>query len=279
MLKQKEKLRVIFGAVFSAMTTIGALCIGIAIILSETLYPEIEELENCPSWYVNFLWLSTAFATVGSLCCAIFKRADNCLKLIIYQRRQKIEIALLIIGFWAMCTTLFSDESRIGDIILCCGGAFFAFGLFTFIGTSLSMEASKKRTYFSRLLLKFTAKYKSFTPTSPTRPEDIAAIESYIGCALPTDLLQLYRETDGDGDLIFSAKETLYTTKLLRENFSELCDETQDLLAFAGDGAGNYFCYKQSSEDKNTVYFFYHEEFSVIPATNRLSDLIIGYYN
>ncbi len=279
MLKPKEKLRILIGALFTIMTIIGALCIGIALILSETLYPEIEELENCPSWYINFLCISTIAATIGTLCCAIFKRANNCRELIFYRKTQKIEIALLLIGFMAMCTALSDNESRIGDIIICFGGAFAALGLFTFIETSLSIEASKKRTYFSRLLLKFASKYKSFNPAPPTCREDIAAIESYIGCALPADLLQLYRETDGDGDLIFSAKETLHTTKLLRESFSELCNETQDLLAFAGDGAGNYFCYKQSSENKNLVYFFYHEEFAVIPAANRLSDLIIGYYN
>lgn len=279
MLKLKEKPRAIIAALFTAMTVIGALCVGVALILSETLYPEIEELENCPAWYVNFLSISAASATVGAFCCAIFKRANNCRELIYYRKAQKIEIALLLIGFLTMCAALSKTESRVYDVIICCGGAFAALGLFTFIGTSLSIEASKKSTRYSRLLLKFAAKYKSFSPSSPTCREDIAAIENYIGCALPADLLRFYRETDGDGDLIFSAKEALYTTKLLRESFSELCRETSDLLAFAGDGFGNYFCYKQSSEDKNLVYYFYHEEFAVIPAANRLSDLIIGYYN
>jgi cell wall assembly regulator SMI1 len=72
---------------------------------------------------------------------------------------------------------------------------------------------------------------------APAAPDDIAAAEAAVGCALPQPLRELLAETDGiDDRVVFSARDIAQVNRDMRTNadFPELCMPFDALLYLRG---------------------------------------------
>lgn len=273
-----------YARIFSWVTLIGSFSLGVGIMLSELVYPEIEELSLCPLWYRIFLLASLIVSSIGAVGCAIFKKTDDVELKAIYKKETNRSFALTVIGIILMFVVAFSEEeSKKYDLIITVGGAVCSIGFFSWIGSAIGVDRSREKYKYKELLSKM-AKSKPFLSIeekTPTKLEDIIALEEYLGEMIPTELLNFYRESDGDGDLMFSAKETLETTKLVHKNFSEFVPAVKDIMCFAGNGAGDYFCYAKFGDyfKSEVIYAFDHETLEIYPVARTLYDLIGGYYS
>lgn len=84
----------------------------------------------------------------------------------------------------------------------------------------------------------------------PCPEEEIAQAEAAVGYPFPEELKALLRETDGDHWLLWSAREIMENAKLL-PGFLDGCDTFEEYLEkvarhifFAGNGCGDYYCYR-----------------------------------
>ena len=84
----------------------------------------------------------------------------------------------------------------------------------------------------------------------PCPEEEIALAEAAVGYPFPQELKALLRETNGDHWLLWSAREIMENAKLL-PGFLDGCDTFEEYLEkvarhifFAGNGCGDYYCYR-----------------------------------
>ncbi len=281
-MENTAKTKKILSIVFSIITIVGSIGVGIAIMLSEILYPEIEEFFECPPWYQNFMWISLALAVIGAIGCGIIKKTDDDKKIARYKKEKILSLIVFFIGI-ILCFSAAMEETehRVLDYIICIGGALASLGLFYYIGMAIAYKRSKKKKVFTPMLNRLSYANPLIQLKNPADEENVLLLETRLNKKIPNDLKIFYQETDGDGDLMFSIKETLETTELTRKSFSEYNEKISGALCFAGDGCGNYFCYlfNNAEAEDNLIYSFNHETLELTPVTDSLSEFIYSYYN
>ena len=109
------------------------------------------------------------------------------------------------------------------------------------------------------------------------------------GYTFPEDLKNLLRETNGDRELLWSSAEIINTVQLNRKYFPECFDDIEEYrhridrhIFFAGNGCGDYYCYRVLEDgvvDVSGIYMWEHETFESHYVARDIADLIIRYYN
>ncbi len=118
----------------------------------------------------------------------------------------------------------------------------------------------------------------------PRPGADLNAIqkaETAISCTFPDALRSLLSEMDGDGYLFFSAEEMAETNTRVRAALGEDYEGLDFLLFFAGNGCGDYYCYRilpTGETDPNTICIWLHEDNETICVAHSLTELIDRYF-
>lgn len=274
--EKKKRSTFIAAALSKAVTLLGGASVGAALIMSEALYPEIEELSNCPPWYKAFFYVSLAASVVGVILCAAFQRTHDGAQIARLKRERTVELIAFCLGFVLMVgAALSSTENRFLDFAICVGGALCSVGLFSLLGTAIALAFSKPNGFYASLINETAAAGNSLVALRDPAPlGELLAFETALGAMLPRELIAFYRETNGDGDLMFSVEEAWETTELLRKY-----DTGDGLVCIGGDGAGNYFGYRATDEGVADGIFRYdHEEMSLTRVADTLAELIANYY-
>lgn len=107
---------------------------------------------------------------------------------------------------------------------------------------------------------------------SPCPEKKIDRAEKAVGYPFPKELRELLSELDGDKWILWSAKEIVENVELNREswlpffeeNFSkeEYTDRVDRFIFFAGNGCGDYYCYRVGNDgvaDESVIYIWEHE--------------------
>lgn len=131
-------------------------------------------------------------------------------------------------------------------------------------------------------LLHYAAANEYVKPTAGADAAQIHSVEKALGCIFPPELKALLSETNGDGYLIFSEDEILETNIETRTMLSEGYEGLDKLLFFAGNGCGDYYCYKilpSGQADSSTIYIWMHEENESEVVAHSLLEMIDRYFN
>lgn len=140
---------------------------------------------------------------------------------------------------------------------------------------------------YKELILK-VSKGNDFVKIQPPCPESgIDRVERAFGYPLPKELRALLRELNGDKWLLLSAEEIIEQLGINKEMLSFYEEEgvkgVDRLIFFAGNGCGDYYCYRVGADgapEENAIYMWEHEEmrFDKKVAGN-MTELITRYYN
>lgn len=275
-----EKFKYIVSALITTITLFGASALGVAILLSELLYPEIEEFSDCPNWYKTFLLTSLVVSAYGVICSFIFKRKSPRRLVYAYMVETKVFSVLLITGLLLMMTLFIDDENYVVDVIICVGGAVGAVGLFGLLSSLAARAVNKHGRPYVSLLLGLKNIDPHINITRPASKKSISKLEEYLGASLPVELKRVYDETDGDGALLFSPTVALGETKAMREKYSADTPEVNNLFFFGIDEFGTYVCYRIINGKciEDAIVIFDTETGKIIPATSTLAGLLLIYY-
>lgn len=135
-----------------------------------------------------------------------------------------------------------------------------------------SVSYTEERNMYKELILKLS-EGNGFVKINPPCPEKkIKRAEKAVGYPFPKELRELLLELDGDEWLLWSAKEIIENVELNREswlpffeeNFSkeEYIDRVDRFIFFAGNGCGDYYCYRVRNDgvaDESVIYIWEHE--------------------
>ncbi len=121
----------------------------------------------------------------------------------------------------------------------------------------------------------------------PCSDSDIGNAEKEVGYTFPKELRALFKELNGDSYLILSVEEIVAQVKLNRKIQEEYCDEEfakdlKNLLFFAGNGCGDYYCYRANANDEideSIIYIWEHEESCCKQVASNMTELITKYYH
>ena len=111
-----------------------------------------------------------------------------------------------------------------------------------------------------------------------------------------TELRDLYLEMDGDSFLFLSLQKIAETVQINRETWlpffekdyskEEYMDRVDRFIFFAGNGCGDYYCYRVSPDgiaDESVINIWEHEYIGEPccwkPVASNLKELIMRYYN
>ena len=141
------------------------------------------------------------------------------------------------------------------------------------------------RELIAQCIAEAGVEYAHLEPPCPE--EEIAQAEAAVGYPFPEELKALLRETDGDHWLLWSAREIMENAKLL-PGFLDGCDTFEEYLEkvarhifFAGNGCGDYYCYRvlpDGQVDSSQIYIWEHETFEHHVVARDIPDLIRKYY-
>ncbi len=284
MIKRQNMLAIIS----QVLILLGALGVGVMLILSELLYPSIEEFSLCPPWYRAAMYVSLFVITIGIVGCAFFKNRRNTSK-------DEFHVALIIflIGFsLSIGFALARNEAYWKDVVICIGGALCSVGLFSGIGSLIGLLKKLNGRFakiYNNLVFAKPPKVKPIIMGNGLRctlpkgatPSQIKKVESYFKTSLPIELVEFLLEFDGDGNLLFSARNIIETTESVRANFDSVFDGINTLCYFGGNGFGDYFCYEideSGSIQAGKIYLWKHETNKAIEVAKSLPELIEKYY-
>lgn len=130
----------------------------------------------------------------------------------------------------------------------------------------------------------------------PQTEENIRATEAAVGYLFPKELRDLYLEMDGDSFLFLSLQKIAETVQINRETWlpffekdyskEEYMDRVDRFIFFAGNGCGDYYCYRVSPDgiaDETVIYIWEHEYIGEAccwkPVASHLKELITRYYH
>ena len=123
---------------------------------------------------------------------------------------------------------------------------------------------------------------------APCSDREIEAAEKVIGYAFPQELRKLLGEINGDGWLLLSVDQMIETVQLNRTYFPECFDSREEYedridrhIFFAGNGCGDYYCYRVGEDgkpDESAILIWEHELFETRYAAKDIADLIGKYY-
>ena len=135
---------------------------------------------------------------------------------------------------------------------------------------------------YKEKLLHYAATNEYVKPRAGASTAMIHGVEKELNCTFPPDLQSLLSETNGDSYLFFSTDEILETNTRTRTMMSECYEELEKLLFFAGNGCGDYYCYKilpSKQADPSLIYIWMHEDNELGPVAHSLSEMIDRYFN
>lgn len=278
--EKMRKLRTqrILSVVFLAIDCVGALGVGVSLILSEILYPQIEELFDCPAWYQAFLYVSFAVSVGAIVGCGFTKNRKNTPKLECY-----IELALFWTGLACeLVCALARTESHVLNVFICIGGAISSVGFFCGIGSFIGrMKKPKKGEYEKIYYGKIPYQNLPALPDAAT-PKQIIEAEEFFGTMFPNELIDFLLEFNGDGNMLFSAAEIAKTTQSMRGKFKEPdLSGASKFCFFGSDGAENYICYRirgDGSIAAGEIYLWDNGSNETRLIANALPELIEKYY-
>ena len=137
-------------------------------------------------------------------------------------------------------------------------------------------------------LISEVSKGNEYVKIQPPCPEsETERVEKAFGYPLPKELRALLRELNGDKWLLLSAEEIIDQIRLNKEMLSfyeeQGIEGVDRLLFFAGNGIGDYYCYRVGTDgvpDENAIYMWEHEEMRYDrKVAASMSELITRYYN
>lgn len=267
-----------------AIVCVGAWSVGICLLLSEILYPEVDRLFDCPAWYQTFFYLSLAVSVGGLVGCGFTKDCHNT-----KNAELNLELILFAFGFFGMLVLALSrSESQTKDIFIGIGGAICSVGLFCGIGSFIGKCKKPKRgQVYARLYMELLRRGAVSQKNLPEKGAELLRIketESYFNAPLPPDLVDFLLEFDGDGELLFSAEEIVGTTKDIREAYKNTDFHAYDYdryCFFGRDERGNCFCYRicdDGSFEDREIYVWDRETTETKVVATALQDLITRYY-
>lgn len=132
-------------------------------------------------------------------------------------------------------------------------------------------------------LITEVSKGNEFVKIQPPCPgSEIDRVEKSFGYPLPKEVRALLSELNGDKFLLLSAEEIIDQIRLNKEMLSYYEEQGVEgvdrLLFFAGNGCGDYYCYRVG--DENTIYMWEHEEMKYDrKVAASMSEVITRYYN
>lgn len=127
-------------SIFSlCITLLGSLCLGLFLLISDTLYPNIDSLIEMPLYLIILLLLSLIIITLGLVLSAIFKNKDNTriVELI-------IEVVGINLGIILMFCSLIRNESNAKVIVINIGIILFIMGIFALVSTLIGLLKKNK---------------------------------------------------------------------------------------------------------------------------------------
>lgn len=257
---------------FSCLVFAGAVTVGVMLILSETLFYEIEAFSSLPLWYKLVMLAGFLAVLTGLVGCLFTKNRLNTARIEI-----KLNLCLFAAGWVLMLIfALLPTEAQCAAVMFGIGGAVSTVGLFSGIASLIGFT-KKPKSHYAQLFQTYARDRKTpYYKLSPASLSDIMAAESYFGTPLPDDLVNFLMEFDGDGEFLYSAIQIIEVTQRLRGNPS------YDKLCFIGqDGEGNYLCYKMIGDGRlgdECIYLCKNEE-EIVPVADNLSELIYKYYS
>lgn len=273
--KKEEKRDKILSRIFMGVIFLGALLCGVCLVLSETLYPQIENFFDFPLWYRLTLYASLLIVAGGIIGCSFTKTRENT-----QEAELSIELLLCGVGIGCIILALTGEETSWKDVVLGVGGVCCAVGFFCGVGTMIGLN--------KRAVGKFsiTANVHKKMPR-PASKRAIKRVEDYFQAALPDELVEFLLRWNGDNDAIFSTKLIVEITKSLRETykeyaFAEYDGQLEKLVFFGGIGNGDYFCYKIDDDGHildDMIYLWDHELNELNFEARTLKDLLDSYYH
>ncbi|MGN1099732.1 MAG: SMI1/KNR4 family protein [Christensenellales bacterium] len=263
--------RNLLAAVCSCVVFLGAAAIGSMLILSETLFYDTEAFSLLPPWYKATMLIGALAAFAGLAGCLFTKN-----KLNTSRTEMKVNLCLFLSGFLiSLIFALLPTETRWTAIMIGIGGAICTVGFFSSIASLIGVM-KKSKSQYAELLQAYTRDRKTPYWKLPSASlADVMEAEGYFGTLLPGDLVNFLLEFDGDGEFLYSAREIIETTRLLRGNPSY-----QNLCFIGQDGEGNNFCYRIQDDGSicdECIYLCRNPE-EIIPVADDLRELIDKYY-
>ncbi len=135
---------------------------------------------------------------------------------------------------------------------------------------------------YKEKLLHYACTNEYVKPTAGADAAMIHSVEKKLNCTFPSELQSLLSETNGDSYLIFSTDEILETNTRIRTMMSECYEGLENLLFFAGNGCGDYYCYKilpSGQAYSSLIYIWMHEDNELGSVAHSLSEMIDRYFN
>ena len=120
---------------------------------------------------------------------------------------------------------------------------------------------------------------KYVQPQPPATEEEIYDAENKLAVSFPSDLRTLLLEMNGDRYLCHSAEDIAKNNLSLRNAFEEFADLSCYLFV-AGNGCGDYYCYRIDNGivQSSPIYIWEHEDFQSKVVAANLEDMIHLYY-
>lgn len=274
--KLKKSKSQIFLEVAFAISLIGGLGLCACIVLSEAVYPEIEELALCPKWYQVALYASVAVSVIGIILSAFARNKSNT-----KEREFEIEFAIIAIGVICAGFAFSEQEAYWIDVLSVAGIGIVSVGVVLAIGSGIGLSKKPKGIYAGALKKADAKAYKEAVHRGPAKLNAIIKTETDLDTVFTNELISYYREFNGDGDLMFSVEETSNTNYIVRSLLYECCPMVENLVFFGGNGCGDYFCFKSEeylSPARNVIYLWRHETLTLTPVARSIEELIRKYY-
>lgn len=121
------------------ITLLGSLCLSLFIVISDTLYPNIDSLSEMPLYLIILFLISPIIIITGLVFSALFKNKDNT-KLV----ELIIEVICLNLGIILMLCALVRNESNAKVIIINIGIILFIMGIFALVSTLIGLLKKNK---------------------------------------------------------------------------------------------------------------------------------------
>lgn len=268
----KYQILHLLAGLFSFLVFVGAATVGVMLILSETLFYEIEAFSLLPLWYKLVMLAGFLAALAGLVGCLFTKNRLNTTR-----SEIKLNLCLFAAGFvLALIFALLPTEARWVAVMIGIGGAVGTVGFFSGIASLIGFM-KKPKSQYAELFQAYARDRKTpYYKLLPASLSDIIAAESYFGTPLPNDLVNFLSEFDGDGEFLYSTRQIIEVTQRLRGNSSY-----QGLCVIGQDREGNYFCYKiigDGSIGDECIYLCKNAE-EIVPVADNLGELIYKYYS
>ena len=268
----KYQILHLLAGLFSFLVFVGAATVGVMLILSETLFYEIEAFSLLPLWYKLVMLAGFLAALAGLVGCLFTKNRLNTTR-----SEIKLNLCLFAAGFvLALIFALLPTEARWTAVMIGIGGAVSTVGFFSGIASLIGFM-KKPKSQYAELFQTYARDRKTpYYKLLPASLSDIMAAESYFGTPLPNDLVNFLSEFDGNGEFLYSTRQIIEVTQRLRGNPSY-----PDLCFIGQDREGNYLCYKiigDGSIGDECIYLCKNAE-EIVPVADNLGELIYKYYS